>query len=244
MQSLTFEQRYDVICHEIEKRRAKWDVGLMPFDDAKQIILTRVWTKYSKFNEKKIVNGKPVEFTHWVQRVITRAIYNIWRKQIGNFARPCVGNSENGHIRCAFNAGDDFCTKTPSGKQCSECPLYRNWERRKKNQHAIHHTLSLEHHGNEANSIQSDFIDIDAKRAVIDQRMKEKLSEVEWKVYQHLIINNGDGKGAAKILGFKQVAKTKGGKKPKTYAGYSAILKIKKKFVKMARKIIEEEGLA
>lgn len=244
MQKLTFEDRYDSINYEIEKRRARWDVGTVDFDDAKQIILVRIWRKYHTFNESKIIDDRPVEFVHWVNRVITHAIYNIWRASSGNSNRPCVGNSENGHCRCVFNGGDDLCTKTPSGKQCAECPLFKDWERRKKSQHAIKHTLSLEHHAHEANSIQSDFLDIKGKKALIDAEMKKCLEPHEWRVYKHLIIKGGSEEEAAKLLGFKQRAKTKNGRKPKTYAGYSAILKLRKMFVELAKRIIENENLA
>lgn len=241
--SLTFEQRYDSIVFEIEKRRAKWDLAAVPFDDAKQIILVKVWSKYHLFDEKRMVDGSPTEFSHWVNSVITRTIYNIWRDHLGIHSRPCVGNIENGYKRCPFNGGEDLCSKTPSGKQCAECPWYAAWEKRKKNQNAIKQTLSLEHHSHEANSIQSDFMDISGKKTVIDRKMKERLTKLEWKIYKHLMVKGGTERGAAKMMGFKNKAKTKNGKVPKTYAGYSAVLKLKKKFVEMAKKIIEEEGL-
>lgn len=239
----TFEQRYDEIVFEIEKRRAKWDLAAVSFDDAKQIILIKVWSKYHLFDENKIIKGSRTEFSHWVNSVITRTVYNIWRDHLGIHSRPCVGNIENGYKRCPFNGGEDLCTKTDSGKQCSECPWYRAWEKKKKGQNAVRQTLSLEHHVNEANSIQSDFMDIGDKKAIIDRKMKERLKPLEWKIYKYLIIKGGTEKGAAKLMGFKDKAKTKNGLKPKTYAGYSAILKMRKMFVKVAHKIIEEEGL-
>lgn len=244
MERLTFEERYQDTLREVDKREASWDLAAISWADARQMILIRISQKYHLFDPNKTINGRPVEYTHWVQRVISRAIYSIWRDNLGKMSRPCIGNVENGHQRCVFNAGEDLCTKTPSGKQCAECPLYKDWERRKKDHHAVKHTLSLDHHSQEVSSIQADFLDIDGKKQVIDAKMKERLPPHEWRVYKLLFVKGGTDRQAAKLLGFKDKRKTRSGKRMRMFSGYSAILKLKHRFVAIAKQIIEENDLA
>lgn len=239
----TFEERYPEILYEINKRENKWDLNCLEFEDARQIILTKIFQKYHLFDEDKVINGKPVEFSHWVQRVITRAIYSLWRDHLAVYSRPCLGNPKYGMERCAFNTGGDLCSKTASGKQCSECPLYKEWEKSKKNQHDIKQPLALDNHTQEVSNIQSDFMDIADKKRVIDEKMKTRLDPEEWKVYELLMIKGGTEKEAAIMLGFKERKVGKTGKKT-MFPGYASVLKLRHQFVDMAKEIIESEDLA
>ncbi len=238
--SLTFEQRYEEIVREIDKRKNQWTLNSMAFEDARQIILIHVYKKYHLFEESKVIDGRKVEFTHWVNSLITHKIYGIWRDNLAIFSRPCVGNPRDGMERCAFNAGGDLCTATKSGKQCSECKLYKDWETRKKDHHAVKQTLTLENHSQEVSNIQSDFTDIEEKKRVIDEKMKERLDKQEWKAYKMLIVDGKTERQAAQALGFKK----KRGKKSRMYPGYLKILALRHKFVELAKEIIENEDLA
>ena len=234
---MTFEERYEEIVYWIEKRRRNFDLATLEWEDVRQMILIRIQRKYDLFDPTKTVGGKPVEFRKWVNRVITRTLCSIWRDHLSNFSRPCV----TGKGGCAFNVGGDQCSATPSGLQCSECPAFKAWEAKKKDLHAIKMTLSLDtpKYSAEAQNMQGDFVNIDEKKAVIDQKMKGKLNRAEWKMYKLLIIKGMSEREVAKAMGFK---KKKVGKK-NLYPGYQIILTAKKKFVQMAREIIEEEGL-
>lgn len=234
---LTFEQRYEEICFELEKRRGKWDLGVVDWSDAKQMILVRIHEQYHRYDPRR------GPFSHWVQKVITNKIFSIWRDNYTKYARPCV-------LGCVFNAGGDACTKTKSGRQCAECPLFRDWEQcRKKDHHTIKQPLPLENHIQEASSIDarshaSDFVDYAGAKEIIDREIKKKLTKVEWKVYRLLMIKNGDERQAAKILGFKNRRKTRTGRKLRMYDGYLAVLALRHKFVQLARTIIKDQNLA
>lgn len=235
---LTFEQRYNEIVFEVNKRESKWDLNNVEWQDARQLILIHIHKKYHLFDENKIVNGQKVEFSHWIQRVITRVIYGIWRDQLAIYSRPCLGNTKYGMERCAFNAGGDSCSATKSGKQCSECKLYKDWENGKKRQHDIKQPLRLENHAQEVSNIQSDFLDIGAAKKVIDKRMKERLTKGEYKIYRMLMIEGRPEKDVAKTMGKKKR------RSAKMYANYQALLKFRHKLVDMAKVIISEENLA
>ncbi len=238
--SPTFEERYDSILFELEKRKGMWDLAAVSWEDAQQMILLHVYQQYGKFNPaKKDKDGRPVEFSHWLQSVITRKIYSIWRDHLAKWSRPCLGNPKHGMERCAFNGGADLCTATKSGKQCGECKLYKDWERSKKLQHDIKQTLPIENHTQEVSNIQSDFIDIEGKKAVIDREMKKRLPKEEWRIYRMLMIENRPEKEAGRALGFRR----KKGKRQKLYPGYLKVLALRHKFVAVAKQIIEAEGL-
>lgn len=227
---LTFTQRYPETCHWVEKRRRRLDLATLAWDDIRQLLLIRVSQQYHTFDPAK------GPFKNWVNRVITRAICSIWRDHLSSFSRPCI----TGKGGCPFNVGTDQCSRTPSGRQCAECPAFRAWEKRKKDHHAVRLPLSLENHATEVSSQQGDFLDIEAKKKVIDRRMKKELTRSEWKIYRLLIVKGLPEAEVAKQMGFRE----KRGKKRKMYAGYSVLLLAKHKFVEKAREIIEEEDLA
>lgn len=226
--ALTFEERYPAIIHEIDKRKWKWTLNSTPFEDIKQMILIKVHRKYDMFDPNKIVNGRRVEFSHWVNVVISNTIKSALRDLYLIHSRPCIQ-------KCPFNTGNDTCSKTSTGKQCGECLLYRDWERRKLDHFNVKETLPIENHMREADGQPNDFVDIDGKKEVIDRCMKLKLTKYEWRIYRALYVQGKSEKEAGKMLGLKKVGHM--------WAGYQQILALKKKFVALAKQVIEEEGL-
>lgn len=220
----TFESLIPVIRAQIEKRRGGWRLASIPWEDAAQLILTHVFLKYHTFDPSK------GEFSHWLSRLITRRRINILRDNHLKWSRPCIQG-------CVHNTGNDTCDKTPSGKQCSECPFYRAWSARKESHYAVEQTLPLENHIQEVNSIQSDFIDIEGSKTVIDAKIEEKLSKHEYMIYRLLYIEGKSEKEVGKAMGYKKSG-------ARMYNGYQNILKAKKVIVQCAKEIIEEQDLA
>lgn len=221
-ESLTFEERYEAIVHEIDKRRWKWTLNSTPFEDVRQGILVKIHLKYDMFDP---VKGK---FLHWVNRVISNEFKNALRDLYLVHSRPCIN-------RCPFNTGNGTCSKTSTGLQSNECLLYRDWENRKLDHFNVKETLPLDNHMREADSIVNDFVDIEGKSKQIHRWVKEKLTKHEWRIYRALYIQGKTEKEAGKMLGLKRVGHM--------WAGYQQILAMRKKFVKLAKQAIEEEGL-
>lgn len=218
----TFEELIPTIEAQIDKRKGSWRLASVAWDDAAQIILTRVFVKYHTFDPSK------GEFSHWLSRLITRAMTNILRDNFQKWSRPCIQG-------CVFNTGGDTCSKTKSGKQCEECPLFKKWKIRKESHFNVKQTLPLENHLREANSIQSNFIDIEAAKDVIDKHIKEKLTKHEYEIYKMLYIQNLGEEQIGKALKYRKVGKM--------YHGYQNILKVKKLIIIRAKEIIAEQGL-
>jgi RNA polymerase sigma factor (sigma-70 family) len=218
-----FKTLIPIIDQEIYKRKAKWTLTSVDFDDVAQKIRLHVFEKYSTFDPKK------GEFTHWLNKLITHRILNILRDEYTKVARPCV-------LGCAMNTGGDTCSHTPSGKQCSECKLYKKWQAKKEVKYNLKQAVPLENHSQEVESIQSDFVDIEASKKIIDEKIKSKLKPIEWKIYKLLYIDNKSEEEVAVIMDWKTSER---GRK----AGYQQLTGFKKTIIAKAKKIIEEEIL-
>jgi len=219
----TFEEQLDVIQHEIGKRRNKWTLIAIPFEDVSQMVIIRIFKKYHLFDPSK------GEFSHWVNKVISSAIKNILRDNYLKYNRPCLG--------CAKNLGGDTCSYTPSGKQCEECPLFKKWKKNKEQHFNVKQSLSLENHTNEAESKVGDFTDVSIAKNKIDEHIKKKLRPIEYRLYTLLYIDNLSEKDAGLKMEYKQTNKDRG-------PGYQQIAKMKAKILSAAKEVIEEEDLA
>lgn len=223
---MTFEERYEECLYWVEKRRRTIDLASIEWIDIRQLILIRLSQQYHMFDPAK------GPFKKWANHVITNAIRNIWRDNYRVYARPCVG--------CVDNMGNENCRRTDSGLQCAQCPAYREWEAKKKAQHDIKLAVSMENHTQEVSNHQSDFMDIGAKKKIIDEKMRGKLTRQEWKAYKMLMVQNKSEEEVGVALGFKH----KRGRALRMFPGYLAVLSLRHKFVELAKVIIEEEGLA
>ena len=221
---LPFEEIANQISTQIDQHKGKWRLTAVLWEDCRQMILTKVWLKYDQFDPQK------GELSHWLSPVIVNALRNIYRDNHACFSRPCIQG-------CQWNLGGDNCEKTSTGKQCSECPIYRDWEQRKLSHFNVKQTLPLDNHGQDVSSQQSDFLDINGAKQVIDGEMKKRLTKQEWKIYKMIYIQGKCEKEAGKTLGLKK-------SKHKMGPGYLQVLGMKKIFVETAKEIIEQHNLA
>jgi RNA polymerase sigma factor (sigma-70 family) len=217
-----FEEMIPAAMVEINKRRNGWTLSSMAFEDVSQVLLIRAFNKYHTFEPDK------GEFSHWINRLISNALINLLRDNLQKFSRPCVQG-------CQFNLGDNSCGYTSTGKQCEECPLYAKWKRKKEPEYNIKQGLSLDAHIQEVNNIQNDFIDIDEYKRLLDEKMPDYLTVQELRIYKLLFNEHKTPEEVGVILKFKSAANS-------NVSGYQTIHKARKKIVKMAKKIIFEEG--
>lgn len=222
----SFEEQIPVIQEQIARRRPKWKIASMDFEDVSQTLFIRIWQKYHLFNPEV------APFEHWLNRVITNTLSNLYRDNLYKHARPCIQPPG-----CAFNDGDNRCTWTKSGLQCGECKLYRSWEERKKDKFFLGKPSDIEEHHYEISSRQSDFVDIEAKKKIVDEIMLTRLANShEVMLYKMLYIEHLDPAVVGATLKYKSQSNS-------AIPGYQVILKFQKKVKKIAREIIEEEDL-
>ena len=213
-----FEDVIDKINIEIFKRRSRWNLtslAWMDFDDVAQIIRFHIFKKWHLYNQER-------KLAPWINRIITNQIKNLIRNNYSNFVKPCT--------KCAAAEGDNDCAIYKT--QCSDCPLYKNWERNKKSAFETKMPLPLEHYSQElyaANS--SSFLDIEKVAPKLHKKMKEELRPNEWIVYKYLYIDNLEETEVAKLMGFKTTEKNRN-------PGYKQIKNLKKSIITKVKKVL------
>lgn len=195
----------------------------MSFDDVRQLILIRIWENYDSFNPNK---GK---FLHWVNRVISNSFINILRDNYMSFQRPCLAG-------CIHNVGEDNCDRTPSGKQCEECPIYKDWKKRRGARFNVKQTLPLENHAQESESRVCTNVDVAEWKVLIDKKIRPKLTRHEWALYKQIYIDGKDENEVGAASGYKSSGRLG--------AGYQIILKLRKKVLALSRQIINDEMIS
>lgn len=227
----TFEERLPVIEEKINNRRKNWTLTKIDFDDVKQLLLIRVWKKIHLFDPTKS------PFEHWLNRLLTNILRNIRRDNFMKYARPCIKDGG-----CSYNLGDNLCGYTSNGIQCKLCPLYAQWKERKESEYNIKSSVSIEHHTEEVNNIQSDFLNIDEKKKVIDKKMMELLTPWERHVYRLLYIEHLTPLKAS--IKLKKIASTKRRSiQPTDAVEYQAVLRETKRMKEMMIEIIKGDDL-
>ena len=220
---MTFEENSEIIYKEIEKRRNRWkldSIKYMDFDDVKQEIFLHIWEKWHLYDpEKPLLN--------WVNKVITNRMINQIRDHYGIFVRPCVA--------CDKNQGEDHCSYTSSGLQCSECPIFAKWEKKKKSAYEINLAKDLEYHPTEYSYTQDDEIDYKAFLEKNALRIKDRINPTAYKIYVLMFIEGNDEEQTAKKMGFKT------GPDPKRLPGYKQIASYKKQIKEIIKEALEEE---
>lgn len=217
-----FEDRYEEIEVELEKRRYKWTlkaVNSLDYDDIKQIISLHIYIQWEKWDQDK-------PFLPWVNTVISNQTINLLRNLYFNVSRPCV--------RCPANEGDNHCRLY--GTQCNSCPIYARWEKTKKNAYNVKLPVSIENHLQETDSIGSTFMDLEKMAANLHPLMKKCLSPIQYKVYKALYIDNKSDEEVAELMKYKSNEKNRS-------EGYKQINNTKKIIIEKARKIIRKEDL-
>jgi len=189
------------------------------FEDVEQIIRVHIYQKWDQWDQKRDL--KP-----WINKIISNQFKNILRNYYLNFAKPCSN--------CPFDSsigGENLCSFTKSGSQDSSCPLYKKWEKSKKNAYEIKIPVSLEKVTYKKTSEFSDHISMYSAENKLHTVMRENLSNRHFFIYKMLFIDCVDEEQVAKILGYKTNEK---GRK----AGYKQIKNLKNMYKNLAKRII------
>ena len=220
---LRFEDCYEEINVEIAKRRHKWNLSALSwldYDDVSQIIRIHIHKKWHLYDQKK-------KLSPWINRIISNQIKNLIRNNYGNYVRPC--------LKCAAAEGEAGCTIYE--KQCSDCPLYKNWEKNKKSAYDTKIPIALENHAQEVYQLpnQSHF-DMNATTDKLHKHMKSKLKANEWIAYKYLYIEYKSEDETARLMGYKTSEKNRS-------PGYKQIKNLKKSIITKVKKCLEDQEI-
>lgn len=170
-----FDECFDEISREIEKKRSSWrltSINWMDFDDAKAKILVHINNKWTLWDQEK-------PLVPWLRSIISRQLSNISRDIFYKFARPC--------LKCEFQTPNDGCSLF--GKQCGECDKYLRWEKKKKDANAMNLASSytnvnrpkfletIEH-------VSCEEIDYEKSISIIKGELKRRLEPDEYKAFE------------------------------------------------------------
>jgi len=223
-----FENCLYIVDEELSKRKARWRlnaIAWMDFDDVCQKIRLHIFNKWDQWD-----NLRPLR--PWLNTIITNQMTNLIRNNYSSFSKPC--------LQCPHNQGGNLCALYDT--QNSECEIYAKWESSKKNACDIKLPISMhESYGNKNDGSnfsifdimdnQSSYIDYDSKIKKFHEIIKQKVTNVEWKVYNYLYVENKDEIETAKLMGYKTSEKNRS-------PGYKQIKKIKNKIYKIAKQVI------
>ena len=218
----TFEEKIAEIDQEIAKRRNKWNLNALSwidFDDISQILRIHIYKKWHLYD-----HSKPLP--PWLNRTISNQLKNLIRNNYSSFARPC--------LRCAAAEPDNLCKIYST--QCSDCPIFKNWERNKKDAYNIKIPLPLDGNVQEVSCRRIDSGDIEQSIKKINSKAKEILKPVEWKVYRMLYIENKSENEVASEMGYKTSEKNR-------TPGYKQITNIKRSIILKVKKAIQKDEI-
>lgn len=213
----TFENSYVIVHDLVERKRSRWTlkaINYLDFDDVKMIILSHINIKWGLYDQ-----SKPLE--QWVSTVVENQFKNMLRNLYMGSAKPCN--------RCAANGGGTCCTIY--GEQCSDCPLYAEWEKKKKHTHNAKLPVSMEQHSHEVSQKSNVSFDLDLAIRNMHSKMLSSLKPNEYKVYKMLYIENNNEEEVAQLLGFKTSEKNR-------KIGYKRVRQYKNIIIQKAKKII------
>jgi hypothetical protein len=219
-QKISFEDCYDVISREINKKKFKWtlnSLSWLSWEDVAQIILIHINDKWAQYD-----TSKPLQ--PWLSAIISNQIKNIIRNNYSNYTRPC--------LKCKASEASDGCKIYQT--QCSDCPLYAEWEKRRKPAYNVKIPVSIENHVNEIQEISEEGYGLERNIQEIHRKMKEILKPIEYKIYEGIFINNEPEEHLAKRLGYISNEKNR-------TPGYKQIKNIRKAIIIKAKKCIAEE---
>tara|TARA_R110000787_G_scaffold109057_1_gene217608 strand:+ start:210 stop:890 length:681 start_codon:yes stop_codon:yes gene_type:complete len=220
-----FEDKSDEIDELLKKSRGKWQLHSLQwidYDDVSQKIRVHVYNKWHLWDQEK-------EFGPWCRTVISNQISNLIRNNYGSFSKPC--------LRCDFNMGNDACSLTGSGDQDSQCELFDKWVKKKKRIHDVKLPLPIEDNTVFGSvNIFSEF-DFEKSAAALHEKVKNKLTNDKHKKIYHLIyVEELEDEDVAILMGFKPDHNKKKAK-------YKQINNLQKRFVALAKKVLEEEDV-
>jgi len=219
---LTFEDCYDTISREINKKKYKWTLSSLSWlgwEDISQILLIHINEKWPQYNQNK-------PLCPWLSAIISNQIKNIVRNNYSNFTRPC--------LKCKAAEPNDGCKIYET--QCAGCPVFAIWEKRRKPAYNVKVPVSIESHTNEVYNMSETQFTLERNVESIHRKMREILKPLEYKVYEGLFIKNETEESLAKRLGYISNEKNR-------TPGYKQLKNIRKVIIAKAKRCLANEEL-
>jgi len=221
-----FEDKREDLDQLLLKYRPKWQLSALAwldYDDVCQIIRLHVYNKWHLWDQSR-------PFKPWASMIISNQIKNLIRNNYTSFAKPC--------LRCQYNMGGKLCDWTKSGDQDRTCADFNKWKKKKERAYNIKLPLTLDDGvATQNTSSIKDQLDYKLSSGRLHELVMKQLSERHKAIYAMLYIEHKDETEVAKKFGFK------GDSTKRKTIRYKQISNLKKKFYRIAIKIMEDNDI-
>ena len=221
-----FEDKREDLDQLLLKYRPKWQLSALAwldYDDVCQIIRLHVYNKWHLWDQSR-------PFKPWASMIISNQIKNLIRNNYTSFAKPC--------LRCQYNMGGTLCDWTKSGDQDRTCADFEKWKKKKERAYNIKLPLTLDDGvATQNTSSIKDQVDYKLSSSRLHELVMGQLSERHKAIYAMLYIDHKDETEVAKKFGFK------GDSTKRKTIRYKQISNLKKKFYRIALKIMEDHDI-
>ena len=221
-----FEDKREDLDQLLLKYRPKWQLSALAwldYDDVCQIIRLHIYNKWHLWDQSR-------PFKPWASMIISNQIKNLIRNNYTSFAKPC--------LRCQYNMGGTLCDWTKSGDQDRTCADFEKWKKKKERAYNIKLPLTLDDGvATQNTSSIKDQVDYKLSSSRLHELVMGQLSERHKAIYAMLYIDHKDETEVAKKFGFK------GDSTKRKTIRYKQISNLKKKFYRIAIKIIEDNDI-
>lgn len=221
-----FEDKREDLDQLLLKYRPKWQLSALAwldYDDVCQIIRLHVYNKWHLWDQSR-------PFKPWASMIISNQIKNLIRNNYTSFAKPC--------LRCQYNMGGILCDWTKSGDQDRTCADFDKWKKKKERAYNIKLPLTLDDGVATLNTSSiKDQVDYKLSSSRLHELVMDQLSERHKAIYAMLYIDHKDETEVAKKFGFK------GDSTKRKTIRYKQISNLKKKFYRIAIKIMEDNDI-
>ncbi len=221
-----FEDKREDLDQLLLKYRPKWQLSALAwldYDDVCQIIRLHIYNKWHLWDQSR-------PFKPWASMIISNQIKNLIRNNYTSFAKPC--------LRCQYNMGGTLCDWTKSGDQDRTCADFEKWKKKKERAYNIKLPLTLDDGvATQNTSSIKDQVDYKLSSGRLHELVMGQLSERHKAIYAMLYIDHKDETEVAKKFGFK------GDSTKRKTIRYKQISNLKKKFYRIAIKIMEDNDI-
>ena len=221
-----FEDKREDLDQLLLKYRPKWQLSALAwldYDDVCQIIRLHIYNKWHLWDQSR-------PFKPWASMIISNQIKNLIRNNYTSFAKPC--------LRCQYNMGGTLCDWTKSGDQDRTCADFEKWKKKKERAYNIKLPLTLDDGvATQNTSSIKDQVDYKLSSGRLHELVMGQLSERHKAIYAMLYIDHKDETEVAKKVGFK------GDSTKRKTIRYKQISNLKKKFYRIAIKIMEDNDI-
>lgn len=196
----TFENSIIEVDRVIRFHSHRWRMNAIPSidrDDIEQLLRIHIHSKWHLYKPE-------LPLGNWLSSVIKNQLKNLLRNHFYKFATPCLGCAANENRE---DSEGKLCRIY--GHQCSECPLYLNWEKNKKDAYDVALPLTIENHLQQVSLLPFNDINFEDELEDLKSKLQLVLTLNEYRVFIGLYLEGKTEELVAMEIGYRINPKSK-----------------------------------